>query len=336
VIVRRGQDWEYGDPLKRARRAVNGGRFRDASSQLAGLEQQFGSSAEWLLLVAMTSWRLGDFSQSHATALRALAEYRSRGDADGEMRAQNVAAAGEFAMGRLDEARSGFEHAQAIALQFRDKLMMARCANNLGNVAYYLGDHAEALRQYGRAASLFEQVGSISGMTEAWHNTAVMLRETGELAAAREAADRALDCASKIADPRMLGWTLGSSGETYALDGDLRLGRAMVQRALTLARDKEDRLTEVDCLRILAYVAGEEDQLAEAIDYARKAAKLANDLGNPWMIAKAQQQLANVVDATGSRTEAAEALDAAAQAFEAMGAKSRAADTRARLRAMLD
>ncbi|MEJ2238669.1 MAG: tetratricopeptide repeat protein [Gemmatimonadales bacterium] len=336
MIARRAADREYGDPLKQARRAVSTGRFRDALSQLTGLEQQFGSSAEWLSLVAMASWRLGDFEESHRIALRALSAYRARGDADGEMRAQNVAAAGAFAVGRLDEARSGFERAQAIALQFRDNLMMARCANNLGNVVYYQAEHAEALRQYSHAASLFEQVGSIRGMAEAWHNAAVVLREEGDLVAARKATDRALDCASRIADPRMLGWTLGGSGETYALEGDLPLGRAMVERALKLAQDNEDRLTEVDCLRILSHIAGEEDRLDEAIDTARKAADLASDLGNPWMIAKAQQQLANVLSAAGPSSEAAEALEAAAQAFDKMGAESRAAGTRARMRAILD
>jgi tetratricopeptide (TPR) repeat protein len=315
---------------------VIAGRFRNALAQLSGLQQQFSSSAEWLLLVAMASWRLGDFTESHVMALRALSEYRARGDTDGEMRAQNVAAAGAFAMGKLDEARSGFKRAQAIAVQFRDNLMMARCANNLGNVAYYMGEHAEALRQYGHAASLFEQIGSISGMTEAWHNTAVVLREEGDLGSAREAADRALDHASRVADPRMLGWTLGGSGETHALNGDFRLGRAMVERALNFARENEDRLTEVDCLRILAYIAAQEDRLEEAIDAARTAATLADGLGNPWMIAKVQQQLADVLSAISPSTEAARALDLAAQAFEQMGAESRAAETRARMRAILD
>ncbi len=335
MTARRTRTREYGDPLKGVRHAVNAGRFREALSQLTGLKQ-FSSSAEWLLLAAMASWRLGDFQESHIMAIRALSEYRVRGDADGEMRAQNVAAAGSFAMGRLEEARSGFERAQAIALQFRDNLMMARCANNLGNVAYYLGEHTEALRQYGHAANLFEQVGSISGMAEAWHNTAVVLREEEDLVAAREAADRALEYASSLAEPRMLGWTLGGSGETHALAGDLRLGKVMVQRALNFARDKEDRLTEVDCSRILAYIAGEESQPEEAIRLAREAAKLAEELGNPWMIAKTQQQLASVLTATGPSKEAAEALETAALAFERMGARSRAADTRGRMKAVLD
>jgi tetratricopeptide (TPR) repeat protein len=212
----------------------------------------------------------------------------------------------------------------------------AGCANNLGNVAYYTGEHAEALRQYGHAASLFEQIGSISGMTEAWHNTAVVLREEGDLVSAREAADRALDHASRVAEPRMLGWTLGGSGETHALNGDFRLGRAMVERALSFARENEDRLTEVDCLRILAYIAAQEDRLEEAIDAARTAATLAGGLGNPWMIAKVQQQLADVLSAIGPSTEAAKALEIAAQAFEQMGAESRAAETRARMRVILD
>ncbi len=84
------------------------------------LLDRFGSSPEWLLLMSMARWRLGDFAASYRLADYARVEYRSRGDTDGEMRAQNVAAAGAFARGRLREARAGFERAAYLARQLSD------------------------------------------------------------------------------------------------------------------------------------------------------------------------------------------------------------------------
>jgi len=187
-----------GDPLRAARLAVRRGQFREAWELLSARKEQYGAHPEWLLLMAMAAWRIGKYEESHGFALEALAEYRSRGDGDGEMRSQNVAAAGIFALGQLDRARSGFARALELARSYDDKIMMARCANNLGNVAYYLGERAEALRQYSLATNLFDQSGSLSGLAEAWHNAGVVLREQGELVAAREAADRAMEAAEQL------------------------------------------------------------------------------------------------------------------------------------------
>ncbi len=132
------------DPLREARLAVHHGRFREAVDQLTTVGDRFGSSPEWLLLMSMARWRLGDFAASYRLADYARIEYRSRGDTDGEMRAQNVAAAGAFARGRLREARAGFERAGYLARQLSDTLMMARCTNNIGNVDFYLGNNADA------------------------------------------------------------------------------------------------------------------------------------------------------------------------------------------------
>jgi tetratricopeptide (TPR) repeat protein len=227
-------------------------------------------------------------------------------------------------MGKLDAARAGFERALLLAERFGDTLMMARCANNIGNVTYYRGDLAEALRQYGHAASLFDQVGSVRGVAEAWHNTGVVRREEGDFEAAGEAADRAIEAAERLGDLRILGWTLGGRGETDALQGDLRLGRARTARALELAREQEDRLTEIDCTRVLSRIALAEGKPDESLDLARGAVRLAGEIGNPWMLARSQQQLATALAARRSRQQAVDAYTAAAAAFEWSGADGRA------------
>jgi tetratricopeptide (TPR) repeat protein len=316
------------DPLRAARQAVSDGRFREAFQLLTHLGAERTMTPEWHLLIAMASWRLGNFVESHDAAASALELFRARGDVDGEMKAHNVAAAGAFAMGRLEEAGRGFEWALALAQHFSDKLMMARCANNLGNVAYYRGDDEEALQHYSHAASLFEQVGSFHGIAEAWHNTGVVLRESGEYEKAAEAADRAGDAANHLDDRRAVGWALGGRGETDALQGDLRLGRVRVERALELAREEEDHPTVTDCMRVLSRIAVAEGKLEQGLELAQTAVGLADRIGNPWMSARTRQQLASALLATHRRKEAAEVYDAAAEVFEELGSRRRARDMR--------
>jgi tetratricopeptide (TPR) repeat protein len=163
----------------------------------------------------------------------------------------------------------------------------------------------------------------------------VVLRERGEYEAAAEAAERATDAASQLDDPRAMGWTLGGRGESDFLQGDLRLGRVRVRRALQLATEQEDRPTETDCLRVLSQIAVAEGEFDEGVRLALAAVDSAEGIGNPWMVARTRQQLASTLFALHREAEAAEAYSAAATAFDRLGSDRRAETMRvlaARLR----
>jgi tetratricopeptide (TPR) repeat protein len=319
------------DPMREARLAVHRGRFREAVDRLTALGERLESSPEWLLLMSMARWRLGDFAASHRLADYARIEYRSRGDADGEMRAQNVAAAGEFARGRLHEARAGFERAAYLARQLSDTLMMARCTNNIGNVDFYLGNNADALVLYANATNLFEYSRSLRGITEAWHNTAIVWREQGDFAAARKAADRAMDAAERLDDARLLAQTLASRGETDALIGDTRLASVQANRALDLARGSDDRLTECHALRVLGLIARSDGQYQDALRLGREAVEVALQVQNQWMTAKAREELGESLTVAGQPGEARVEWAAAIEAYTDMGAEARAERLRQRI-----
>lgn len=318
------------DLLKSARRAVLARHFQEALGELAELRDALGTSPEWLLLSSMATWRLGSYGESLDSANRALEGYRSRGDVDGEMRSLNVAAAGHFAEGRLADAEVGFQRAMRLARGLEDRLMMARCANNLGNVAFYRSMFPESLALYKQATTLFEQVGSLHGIAEAYHNQGVVLREMDELDAARVATERAVETAQALGDPRPIGWTLGAQGETDALRGDLQLGRVELERSLDLAISSGDRLTEIDSLRVLATVARADGRPREALALSEDAVALARDGGSTWALARAENELGESLLELGRESKANRAFVAAAMAFEAMGAEMRAKVARSR------
>jgi tetratricopeptide (TPR) repeat protein len=317
------------DRFAPARNHLVRGEFKEGYDSL---QASIDRNHEWALLFAMAAWRLGEFHNSLQAAEAALLGYRDIGDSDGEMRANNVAAAGHFALGQLFEARTGFDRAAFLAKERRDIMMAARCANNIGNVDYYLGDNRSALRHYARAAIAFVQVGAIHGIAEANHNRGVVLREEADLLEAKKASNLALSAAQQLNNTRAVGWALSGRAETDALLGDLRLAEAEAKKASTLASNTGDRLTEVDAMRVLGMIARRSGDLAGAIETCQAAAAASEELGNPWMVTKVQIELARAHDEAGAPGRANAALKKTIPLFVEMGATVRAKEIRQQIK----
>jgi tetratricopeptide (TPR) repeat protein len=318
------------DPLRLVRDAVRAGRFQQAAAALAVLPESVRDGAEWHLLSAMTAWRLGDYAASRQAALEARSRFRARGDTDGEMRADHVAAAGAFGLGDLATADEEWSRVRELARRLKDDLMMARCANNLGNIALYLARHDSAHGFYRLARSGFERLGFTHGVAETWINTAITWRDLRHFDDAVAAADAALETAAAARAPRLVAEALSSRGEALAELGDVALGRTQVERGLALARQEGDRLAEPDALRILANIARLEGQPAVALRLGLEALDVAESLGHPWTIAEVQRDLAAAYLALKKRADAARAFEAAGAAFDRLGALPRADRMRAR------
>ncbi|MFQ5550230.1 MAG: tetratricopeptide repeat protein [Gemmatimonadales bacterium] len=308
------------DPLRAARSAVNAGDFRGALVELYGLSETQHRNPEWKLLASMAQWRLGEYAKSRATAEDARDRYRSWGDADGEMRALNVGAAGAFAMGQLDGAERGFLKATTLAKRLNDELMAARCANNLGNVYYYRGQSAEALSYYARAASRFARLGFSRGIIESLHNLATVLRSLGELGDSRMSASRAIELAQQEGERRLEAQATAGQAETLIQLGELRVAEALLQRSLDMARTLGDRLTELDALRIGSLLAARRNHIETARTMGEAAHAIALEVVHPWMIAVTARHLARVERSDGEGKVAGEYLRTAADNFERVGA----------------
>jgi tetratricopeptide (TPR) repeat protein len=320
-----GRTGAIDDPLRPARHAASEGRFRDALAALEATPAPVKRSAEGALLLAMATWRLGDYRRSRAAALEARDGYRVVGDSDGEMRAENVAAAGAFALGDLNEAERGFSRALALAHSRQDDLTAARCANNLGNVAYYLEHHDAALGYYRLANAGFEKLGFWTGLAEAWLNSAVVWLDAGDAKGSREAAERGVDAAERAAEGRILGQALAAQGETDLALGEIALGRAEAERALALALRHEHVAGEADALRILAVSARLRGQMDDAERLGQRALAIVDQIGDPWRQAEILLELGAVLDREGHEEAAARAFAGAAHAFTTLGAHGRAA-----------
>jgi tetratricopeptide (TPR) repeat protein len=321
------------DPLRAVRAAVREGRYREAASALGALPGPVREAAEWHLLSAMTAWRLGEYAESRRAALEARARFRARGDADGEMRAENVAAAGAFGLSDLTTAEEEWSRARELARRLHDELMVARCANNLGNISLLLARHDAAHGFYRVARAGFEHLGFDHGVAETWINTAIAWRDLDRFVEAMAAADHALEAAERARSVRLIAEALTTRGEAAAGVGDPVLGHAQVERGLALARKEGDRLAEPDALRILGNMARAAGSLAEALRLGRDALEAALAVGHPWPTAKVYRDLGEAYLAAGDRAAAVRSFEAAGAAFDQLGSTPRAARVRERAKA---
>ncbi len=327
----RGHPKGFADPLRLVRLAVQSGRFKDAWSELTRLDTPIQASPEGRLLGAMASWRLGEFARSRSAALEARDAFRAKGDTNGEMRAENVAAAGAFALGSLDVAEHGFKRAVELADALGDDLMMARCANNLGNIAYYRADTQNALSFYRLAIANFERLAFSTGIAEAWLNSAIVLQDAGELDASREAGDRAIAAAEQSGNERVLGQALAARSETDAARGELHVARALAERARSIAATHDHVVGVADALRILSSIARMSGHPDGGELLAREALGIVTEVNDPWRRAEVQRDLADLYTSVGRPRDAARAYEDAAEAFESLGAAARAVEMRERL-----
>jgi hypothetical protein len=201
--------------------------------------------------------------------------------------------------------------------------MLARSANNLGNVAYYRERDQEALSFYRLAEARFDRVALAYGVAETVINTGIVWRDMELLTDTLTAARRAFDLATRIDAGRLVAQALVMRGETLALLGDRALGLAQVQRGLGMARMLEDRIAEVDALRALCLLERETDP-ESAERYGLEAVAVAEGINQPWARAEAERDLGMFYRFAGRDADARRRFAAAAGAFRAVGAETRA------------
>jgi tetratricopeptide (TPR) repeat protein len=236
------------------------------------------------------------------------------------MRSENVAAAADFALGHLSDARVGFARALSLADMLGDDLMIARCANNLGNIDYYLAEYSRALSSYGLARASFEKVGWQKGLAEVALNRCIVFRERGELHASIVDGDRAIDYAEAADDRRLVGQGIAARAETRAHLDDFETATAEADRAYRIAVAEVNPLDEADALRVRSVIERLRRNPTEAVQFGTRALEIVRPMGHAWTTAEAERDLAEAYLTRGMMPDAIACLESAGQALRQMGA----------------
>lgn len=314
-----------------------------------------------LRLVANIHWQKGDWAAAEAPAREAAERAEAAGDLRGLAEATLVLATCARFQGRQDEARTGYEAARARFEELGLATRAGKCFNNLGVVAYVLGQWKEATRHWEGALQVCERTGDQQEQVALANNLGVLYRDQGDLQRSTASFKRALAVAERVGLERMVAAILGNLGETHLRAGRLTEAVRTLDRAMSLARKLGARDEEAECTRRLAEAelrsggfddserlareaadaCGELGALAEKagacciiaaarrsrgdLDAAREAvdeaAKAADEAGDPFVRAHVYLEQASLAIAEDRSKPATEALDAAEETYKKLGAR---------------
>ena len=260
--------------------------------------------AEAALTAATAAMRAGDTHDAARLVAEALTRFRERADAEGQMRATNLAGAIAFEHGRLADAERDFAEALELARRVGDTLIAARASNNLAAVAHLQGRPEAALSLYRGALLSYQRLGDRRGAAETWHNLALTFRQIPDLREADDAAVEAVRHAELAGDPALIALTLLGRAEIDLERRDFQLAARQIARARELAGKAGDRLGVAEARRLGALLAYRQGDFAEARSEAQAARLAADEQESALLAAECAAVAALAARASGDRDAA--------------------------------
>jgi tetratricopeptide (TPR) repeat protein len=195
-----------------------------------------------------------------------------------------------------------------------NKLSEGDNIDNLGGIAWVLGDYTLAIRQYRAALELRESIDDLWGVAISLSNLASTYRLQGAYEQALDYYQQSLKLYQQVGRKRGEAYVLCSQGQTLLKLGQLDEAWARLQDALTLRSELGDhnRLTETYAAIIHAAIA--RDDLPQAIFYCNIMLARLNAKDKASLRQEAYFAAFSLADYQGERDKAAHAL---ALAFEA-------------------
>jgi tetratricopeptide (TPR) repeat protein len=139
---------------------VEGGRWIALALDLANEETPPSVVADLTLAEATVAWQLREYTSQLASSDKAIAFYRSASDAFGVARAQDVASAALWALGRLEESAILSNEVLAFARQTGSPMMEAGAMRQNALTNAFLGNHTSARGGIARALQLYGALGA--------------------------------------------------------------------------------------------------------------------------------------------------------------------------------
>lgn len=251
----------------------------------------------------------------------------------GEQAAASVPVRSAVAMALLGTGRR-YDAARALDTLLAESLSEPERQRLLGvqvMLLFHQGEYRAAADLAGATAQEMQTAGNAVGASALHHNRAAFLRMLGELDAAMDSVTRALDARRTLGDARGYASSLGMRGELHLERGELDLAEDALSEAqgvLTYQDGAHFLLNNLGMLTSLYTLSAAPLSGELALHHARRALRLARELGNPHLLA---ETLTDASRAYARAGQGQEALDLATQAQDLAGTLSADPRTRSRV-----
>lgn len=235
-----------------------------------------------------------------------------------------------FELGRMDEARSRLDAVLEMAYAETDYEMLAPAANNLGAIADLEGRTDEALSYYRLALPLYERAGKAHGLAQTYHNLGISYRALRQIEEAVKCHEKTIEIASGVGYRPLVSLSLAARAECE-VDRDTELALELAGRAIKIALEAQDPVSEGDALRVRAVVHGRLGHGPDALRDFESAEKIARETDNLLLLAETLRDRGSYLAAEGRAEEARPILARAVTELRRLGAEAKAVEIESRI-----
>ena len=230
-------------------------------------------------------------ARDHATA--ALAHFRDTGDWRGLAESYFALALVELYEGEYEFALEHLEQVLKLVGDHPATYLLGMTYTNLAAVCCFSRRAHEGLAHLEKAVSYYETTEHQTNAVAGYNNLGVHLTLLGEWNRAENALEKALDLASNLdARSAKLPMLLDSMGELKVLRGELTEARELLERAVRIADEHQNKWYEWQCLRTLGKCFLAEENPAQVLQTARKVFAIGESIGDRQALREARLLIA--------------------------------------------
>ncbi|MEA2052568.1 MAG: tetratricopeptide repeat protein [Euryarchaeota archaeon] len=229
--------------------------------------------------------------------------------------------------GELDNALKYYGTALKLNEELGKKEGMAAGLVNIGNVYQIKGELDKALEYYGKALELDKELGSKEGMAADLGNIGIVYGIKGELDNALEYFRKALKLNEELGRKEGMANQLGNMGNVYQIKGEPDNALEYYEKALKLDEELGRKGGMAIHLGNIGNVYQNKGELDNALDYCGKALKLNEELGRKGGMAANLVNIGNVYENKGELDKALEYYGKALKKFKDIGNRIETART---------
>ncbi len=226
-----------------------------------------------------------------------------------------------FRQGQLDEAlKLAHEAISDLSLDKPNQpVTTAHLLNTLGGITWQLGNINEAHRYVEQSLKLYEQLGYIWGIAQAYSNLGVLNAELGNWSKTIENWESSLELRRGTGDVLGQATAQCNIGQLRIMMGELEKAGEQLNKSLKLFQKLGDSWGSGQAYINLAMLALVEDQIDEAEEFAKIAYDLANSVEGQVLQIQSRGILAQVQEKKGHHKQSIATVDEALQLAKTAG-----------------
>ena len=233
--------------------------------------------------------------------------------------------------GNLTDAQDLYNAALAEAAVASAATVSGDILTNLGIIASIRGDINDALRRYLEAEEYYSQSSEKQRVARLQNNIGLAYKDLGDLEAAGEALEIALNIARSLSDYSVECIVLSNQTEVHIEAGKLELARATCDRSFEIANRLGDNDLRVKGLMLYGRMFRIDAQLDMAEAYLLQASDVASEVDNKLRQAELSKEVSVLYRQMGRNREALENFIATHNLFSELQAELETADVAAQL-----